>query len=102
MQRDSLRGIRHALYGLICAKLAAQSDPERARRLCQRAAAFAPDFMHWFAADGAPFGRSLTYRFAQGALWGALAFADVEVPPWGGERLSTAPSALVGAATDYL
>jgi len=79
-----------------------QSDPERARRLCQRAAAFAPDFMHWFAADGAAFGRSLTYRFCPRRIMGALAFADVEVLPWCGERLSTAPSALVGAATDYL
>ncbi|WP_045234929.1 DUF2264 domain-containing protein, partial [Deinococcus pimensis] len=30
-----------------------------------------------------PFGRSLTYRFATGAFWGALAFADVEALPWG-------------------
>jgi len=45
---------------------------------------FARDFVHWFSADGAalPFGRSLTYRFAQGAFWGALAFADVEALPW--------------------
>ena len=47
--------------------------------------AFAHHFLHWFAADGAalPFGRSLTYRFAQGAFWGALALADVEALPWG-------------------
>ncbi len=40
---------------------------------------------HWFGDAGAaiPFGRSLTYRFAQGAFWGALAFADVEALPWG-------------------
>ena len=29
------------------------------------------------------FGRSLTYRFACGGIWGALAFADVEALPWG-------------------
>jgi hypothetical protein len=29
-----------------------------------------------------PYGRSLTYRFAQGAFWGALAFAGVEALPW--------------------
>lgn len=29
------------------------------------------------------FGRSLTYRFAQGAFWGALAFAGVEALDWG-------------------
>lgn len=85
MQRDYYVAFAMHFYGLIYAKLAAESDPERARRLCQRAAAFAPDFMHWFAADGAalPFGRSLTYRFAQGVFWGALAFADVEGLPWG-------------------
>lgn len=33
-----------------------------------------------------PFGRSMTYRFAQSSFWGALAFADVELPApltWG-------------------
>lgn len=33
-----------------------------------------------------PFGRSMTYRFAQSSFWGALAFADVEPPApltWG-------------------
>ncbi|HCT81203.1 MAG TPA: hypothetical protein DGT23_32470 [Micromonosporaceae bacterium] len=46
--------------------------------------AFAEQFQHWFAVDGSavPFGRSLGYRFAQGAFWGALAYADAEVLPW--------------------
>ncbi|MBN2469950.1 MAG: DUF2264 domain-containing protein [Anaerolineae bacterium] len=72
-------------YGLLYAKLAGTQDPQRAQRYRERAAQFAGDFLHWFAADGAalPFGRSLTYRFAQGAFWGALAFADVEALPWG-------------------
>jgi hypothetical protein len=72
-------------YGLLYARLAGASDPQRAQRFRERAALFAQDFIHWFDADGAalPFGRSLTYRFAQGALWGALAFADVEALPWG-------------------
>src|SRR5699024_10370751 len=30
-----------------------------------------------------PFGRSMTYRFAQTAFWSALAFANVEALPWG-------------------
>ncbi len=29
------------------------------------------------------FGRSLTYRFACGGIWGALAYAGVEALPWG-------------------
>lgn len=72
-------------YGLIYAVLAGDRDPVRAQRFRERAATFAGDFAHWFADDGAglPFGRSLTYRFAQGAFWGALAFAGVEALPWG-------------------
>ena len=33
-----------------------------------------------------PFGRSLTYRFAMSSFWGAVAFADLELPApltWG-------------------
>lgn len=72
-------------YALIYAQLAGKEDPERAKRFTDRAQAFAQDFLHWFDASGAalPFGRSLTYRFAQGAFWGALAFANVEALPWG-------------------
>jgi hypothetical protein len=72
-------------YGLVYAKLAGEWDPERARTYRERARLFARDFRHWFGKDGAaiPFGRSLTYRFAQSAFWGALAFADVEALPWG-------------------
>ncbi len=72
-------------YGLIYAALHGEADPERARRFRDRAAAFAGEYIHWFAPDGAsfPFGRSLIYRFAVASFWGALAFADVEALPWG-------------------
>ncbi len=84
-QRDYYIPFAMHYYGLIYAKLAGTRDPERAQRFRERAISFAQDFIHWFAADGAalPFGRSLTYRFAQGGFWGALAFADVEALPWG-------------------
>lgn len=67
-------------YGLLYAKLMVGEDPERSARLRSRADEFAHQFIHWFASDGRslPYGRSLTYRFSQGAFWGALAFADVE------------------------
>ncbi|MEU8356236.1 DUF2264 domain-containing protein [Nonomuraea sp. NPDC048882] len=82
-QRDYYVPFAMHFYGLIYAALADSS--ERAERFRERAALFARDFAHWFTADGAavPYGRSLTYRFAQGAFWGALAFADVEALPWG-------------------
>jgi len=69
---------------LLYARLARKADAGRAAVYAVRARQFAGDFIHWFAADGAalPFGRSLTYRFAQGAFWGALAFADIEAWPW--------------------
>ncbi len=72
-------------YTLIYAKLMGDEDPERSAVFRERACVFAKDYLHWFTADGAalPFGRSLTYRFAQGAFWGALAFADCEALPWG-------------------
>lgn len=71
-------------YGLIYAKLAEPGDV-RADAYRERAALFAKDIRHWFDDDGGTlaFGRSLTYRFACGGFWGALAFADVEGLPWG-------------------
>lgn len=72
-------------YGLLYAKLAEDADPVQSATLKDRAARFTKDFVHWFSEDGSaiPFGRSLIYRMAQGAFWGALAFADVEALPWG-------------------
>lgn len=70
-------------YGLILAA-SGLGDRDAAARYVERARAFAPDFQHWFAPDGAafPFGRSLTYRFAQSSFWGALALADVDALDW--------------------
>lgn len=66
-------------YGLLYAQLA-HDDPSRGDCFRDRAAAFAPRFLAWFSSEGqaVPFGRSLTYRFAQGAFWGAMAFAGVQ------------------------
>ncbi|KAB8140038.1 DUF2264 domain-containing protein [Chloroflexia bacterium SDU3-3] len=84
-QRDYYIPFAFHYYGLIYAALEGERDPERARRFRERAALFAQQFVGWFDAEGAalPFGRSLTYRFSQGAFWGALAFAGVEALPWG-------------------
>lgn len=84
-QRDYYIPFAMHYFGLIYAKLAKTQDPKRAQLFRERASEFAQDFVHWFAANGAalPFGRSLTYRFAQGCFWGALGFADVEALPWG-------------------
>jgi hypothetical protein len=74
-------------YGLmyVAANRLGLGDDRRAAGFAERAAGFADDFVHWFGPDGAavPYGRSLTYRFAAGSFWGALAWADVESVPWG-------------------
>ena len=70
-------------YGLIYASSPA-AQPDYARRYRERARAFARHFQQWFDEAGAAvaFGRSQTYRFAQGAFWGALAWANEEALPW--------------------
>ncbi|KAG0648266.1 hypothetical protein D0Z07_5231 [Hyphodiscus hymeniophilus] len=71
-------------YGLVYAKARPQ-DTERCMRYRDRARKFALHFQHWFADTGAnvPYGRSLIYRQAVCAFWGALAVAGEEVLPWG-------------------
>lgn len=70
-------------YALIYSVLA-ETDTARASAYRDRAKSFAGDIRHWFGPDGASlaFGRSQTYRFAAGGIWGALAFAGVEALPW--------------------
>ncbi|MEK3969049.1 DUF2264 domain-containing protein [Paenibacillus sp. FSL H7-0323] len=72
-------------YALLYAKLMEQEDPERSQVFKERARLFATEFLGWFAPDGSalPYGRSLTYRFAQSAFWSALVYAGVEVFPIG-------------------
>ncbi|MDQ0194499.1 DUF2264 domain-containing protein [Paenibacillus wynnii] len=68
-------------YGLLYARLMGDEDPERAQLFKERAGIFAVEFLQWFAPDGSalPYGRSLAYRFAQSAFWGAIAYAEVDV-----------------------
>ncbi|KAI0695529.1 hypothetical protein BC835DRAFT_1273139 [Cytidiella melzeri] len=73
---------------LVYSKLAQKEDPERCEEYRNRARAFAQDFVRYFDPEGraVPFGRSLTYRFAMSSFWGAVAFADLELPApltWG-------------------
>ncbi|MCL6601499.1 MAG: DUF2264 domain-containing protein [Paenibacillus sp.] len=72
-------------YALLYAKLMNKEDPERSRVFKERARLFAAEFLGWFAPDGSalPYGRSLSYRFAQSAFWSAFAYADVDGLPAG-------------------
>lgn len=66
-------------YCLIYAALMKDEDPVRSELYKDRARRFAQDFLYFFSPDGSaiPYGRSMTYRFAQAAFWSAYAFADV-------------------------
>ncbi|KAL1842489.1 hypothetical protein VTJ49DRAFT_5095 [Mycothermus thermophilus] len=73
---------------LLYAKLAGEDDPERAAEFKKRAQMAALDLAHYYDEEGRaiPFGRSVGYRFAMVSFWGALAYADVELPApltWG-------------------
>lgn len=65
-------------YGLVYAKVMGERDPERSAEFIRRAQLMAPDFACWFDAEGEAlaYGRSLTYRFAQGAFFAAQALAE--------------------------
>ncbi|KAI6395545.1 hypothetical protein MCOR23_007047 [Pyricularia oryzae] len=73
---------------LLYANLAGDQDPDRAQEFKNRAQMAALDLIHYYDPEGRsiPFGRSVGYRFAMVSFWGALAYADVELPApltWG-------------------
>lgn len=67
-------------YGLLYSVLTCRSQCPYQFSYRQRAATFAQSFKQWFTKTGAalPFGRSLTYRFAQSSFFAVGAFADIE------------------------
>ncbi|PKE28844.1 hypothetical protein CWS43_18485 [Rahnella sp. AA] len=79
--RDYYISMAFHYYGLIYAQNMADVDAPRAAVLRERAQQFAQDFITMFSASGAavPFGRSLTYRFAEAAFWSAAAYSKLEV-----------------------
>lgn len=83
-QRDYYIPWAFHYYGLIYSVFMSEDDPVRSKLFKERAAEFAKSFAYMFDKNGnaIPFGRSLTYRFAQCAFWSALVFADVEALPW--------------------
>jgi|GEM_PF-70639 len=66
-------------FGLIYRDFMAQEDPERCARFYDRAMAFGKDFKLFFDDTGAcfPYGRSMTYRFAQSAFWATCLMTHV-------------------------
>ncbi len=78
-QRDyyTLWGFHY--YGLVYARAMMKRDPERCERFLARTRLMMPRFACWFDGQGRalPYGRSQTYRFAQGSFWSACALAEV-------------------------
>ncbi len=70
-------------YGLLYAKYMENEEPERCARFRQRAVEFGRDYVYWFSEEGPsiPYGRSMTYRFAQVAFFSIAVLTDTEVFP---------------------
>ncbi len=78
-QRDYYTLWAFHYYGLVYARFMSDRDGARCARFIDRARQIAPRFAAWFDNEGRalPYGRSLTYRFAQGAFWSACALGGV-------------------------
>lgn len=68
-------------YCLLYSKFMKAEDPDRCHLYKERAKEFVKDFIYWFDEEGKalPFGRSMTYRFAQAAFFSAYIFAEVDL-----------------------
>ena len=84
-QRDYYISFAFHFYSLIYSKICYDNDRERCEIFRQRASEFAKTYIYWFDNKGRalPYGRSLTYRFAQAAFWSACVFADLPVLSYG-------------------
>lgn len=84
-QKDYYVSFAIHFYSLFYAKVMAEEDPDRSALYKERALLFAKEFIYWFDEGGAalPFGRSLTYRFAQVSFFSACLMAGLEPFPMG-------------------
>lgn len=75
-QKDYYISMAFHFYSLIYSCF---ENDEYSVKFKERALLFAKDYIYWFAdgGDAVPYGRSLTYRFAQGAFWSACLLAGV-------------------------
>lgn len=82
-QKDYYISFAIHYYTLIYADRMKEEDPERAGKYRERAMQFAKQFVYWFDEDGdaIPFGRSLTYRFAQVSFFSICLLTGLEPFP---------------------
>ena len=78
-QKDYYISFAFHFYSLVYAAAMKEEDPARAETFRSRATLFAHQFIHWFSDNGeaVPYGRSMTYRFAQVAFWSMCPVAGV-------------------------
>lgn len=81
--KDYYIAFAYHYYGLLYAHFMKEEDPEMSAEFKNRAIQFARDFQYWFdeKGEGIPYGRSLTYRYAQSAFYSACIYTGVEVLP---------------------
>ncbi len=79
-QKDYYISFAIHFYSLIYATVMKDEDPQRSKIFKERAYSFAYQFIYWFSETGeaVPYGRSMTYRFAQIAFWSMCMVADVK------------------------
>ena len=84
-QKDYYISFAIHYYCLLYATVCKDEDPERSKLYKERAMVFARQFIYWFDESGEalPFGRSLTYRFAQVSFFSACVIAGIEPFPTG-------------------
>lgn len=78
-QKDYYIAFAIHFYSLIYVMAMENEDKERCQRFKSRAEEFAKTFIYWFDENGdaVPYGRSLTYRFAQASFWSACVAAGI-------------------------
>lgn len=82
-QKDYYISFAIHFYSLIYVVAMEKEDPDRCSVYRERAGLFAEQFIYWFSEGGEalPYGRSLTYRFAQTAFWSMAAVAGINTIP---------------------
>lgn len=70
-------------YGIIYYAFMKDEDPVNANKFKERALLFGKQYVYWFADTGesVPYGRSLTYRFAEVSFFSACVYAGLEPLP---------------------
>jgi len=80
---DHYNGFAFHYYTLLLLEI--EGETAELQPFKERTKVFASNFALWFADNGSalPIGRSMTYRFAMGSFWGALASYDGDILPLG-------------------